>query len=159
GEGVILELDRARHVEEGPLVAEIVDRRDVELGAHAALARLRRAVADRGARARRSAPADGPRGVENALEQAGLAREIRPAQRHHTVRAAAWSASRDGLGFDVVHDSVLPFARRRRKKAPDDGSLPNSAGAKPCQRNRFTPMTASQCARRGEDAAWAAARA
>ncbi len=40
-EGVVLELDRARHVEEGPLVAEIVDRGDVDLGAHAALARLR----------------------------------------------------------------------------------------------------------------------
>src|SRR5262249_42280119 len=42
-------------------------------------------------------------------EQAGLAREIRPAQRHHAVRAAAWSASRDGLGFDVVHGQRPPF--------------------------------------------------
>ena len=92
-ERIVLELDRARHVEEGPLVAEIVDRRDVDLGAHAALARLERTVADGGARAGRAAPADGSRGVEKALEQAGLAREIRPAQRHHAMRAAAWSAA------------------------------------------------------------------
>ncbi len=110
-EGIVLELDRTRDVEEAPLVAEIVDRGDVDLGAHAALARLGGAVADRGACARRSAPADGPRGVEDALEQAGLARQIRPAQRHHAMRAAAWSASGDGLGFDVVHDNVLPSAR------------------------------------------------
>ena len=38
--GIVLELDRARNVEEGPLVAEIVDRGNVHLGAHAALARL-----------------------------------------------------------------------------------------------------------------------
>src|SRR5206468_1211183 len=113
GKRVMLELDRAGHVEEATLIAEIVDRGDIELGAHAALARLRGAVADRGACARRAAPADGPRGEKDALEQAGLAREVRPAQRHHTMRAAAWSASRDGLGFDVVHDHVLPFARAR----------------------------------------------
>jgi len=109
--GVVLEFDRAWNVEKSPLIAEVVDRGDVDLGAHAALARLGRTVADRGACARRPAPADGPRGVEDALEQAGLAREIRPAQRHHAVRAAAWSASRDGLGFDVVHDNVLLPAR------------------------------------------------
>jgi hypothetical protein len=109
--GIVLELDRARNVEEGPLVAEIIDRGDVDLGAHAALARFGGTVADRGTCARRAAPADGPRGVEDALEQTGLAREIRPAQRHHAMRAAAWSASSDGLGFDVGHDNVLLLAR------------------------------------------------
>ena len=137
--GIVLEFDRARDIEESPLVAEIVDRGDVDLGAHAALARFGGTVADRGACARRAAPADGPRGVEDALEQAGLAREIRPAQRHHAVRAAAWSASSDGLGFDVVHDNVLPSARSPAHESSGRWSLPNTSGAKPCPGNRFTP--------------------
>ena len=144
--GIVLEFDRARDIEEGPLVAEIVDRGDVDLGTHAALARLGGTVADRGACARRAAPADGPRGVEDALEQAGLAREIRPAQRHHAVRAAAWSASRDGLGFDVVHDNVLPSARSPAHESSGRWSLPNTSGAKPCPGNRFTPAWGSQSA-------------
>ena len=106
-EGVVLELDGARRVDEGPLVAQIVDGGDVELGAHRALARLDRAVAEGSARARRAAPADGSRGVEKTLEQAGLARKIRPAQRHHAMRAAACSAAGDGFRLEVCHDNVL----------------------------------------------------
>jgi hypothetical protein len=120
---VVLQLDRARRVDEGPLVAEIVDRGDVDLGTHAALSRLGRTVADGGARARRPAPADGPRGVEDALEQAGLAREIRPAQRHHAVRAAAWSASEHGSGLEVGHDNVLLL--RTRAHASSGRRLPD----------------------------------
>ena len=119
-EGIVLELDRARDVEEGPLVAEIVDGRDVDLGAHAALARFGGRVAYGGACAGRAAPADGSRGVENAFEQAGLARQIRPAQRHHAMRAAAWSAASDGLRLELGHDNVLLL--RKSVEAPD-GSL------------------------------------
>src|SRR4029077_6198154 len=144
GEGILLELDRTRDVKERPLVAEIVDRGDIDLGAHAALARLGSTVADRGACASRSAPADGPRGVENALEQAGLAPKKRPAPRHHAVRAAAWSASGDGLRFDVVHDNVLPSARWSAPESSGRWSLRISAGAKPCPGNRFTLAEGSQ---------------
>src|SRR5882757_9295930 len=143
-EGIMLELDRTRDVQKAPLVAEVVDRGDVDLGAHAALARLGSTVADGGACASRSAPADGPRGVENALEQAGLARKIRPAQRHHVMRAAAWSASGDGFGFDVVHDNVLPSARWSAPESSGRWSLRISAGAKPCLGNRFTLAGGSQ---------------
>ena len=129
GKGVVLELYRARRVEERPLVAEIIDGSDVQLGAHAALARLGRTVAYGGACARGPAPADGPRGVEEALEQGRLAREIRPAQRHHAMRAATWSAPSNGLGFDVVHDNVLPFcADGLRGEAPDVVVAPELSG-------------------------------
>jgi len=37
------------------------------------------------------------------------------------MRAAAWSASSDGLGFDVGHDNVLLLARCLARKAPDAG--------------------------------------
>ena len=117
-EGIVLELDRTGNVEEGPLIAEIVDRGDVDLGAHAPLARFGCGIADGGARARRTAPADGPRGVENALEQAGLARQVRPAQRHHAIRAATWPAAGDRFRFEIGHDNVLLL--RKSVEAPDE---------------------------------------
>ncbi len=48
---VMLKFDRPRHVEKGPPVAEVVHRRHIDLGAHAALACLERPVADGSARA------------------------------------------------------------------------------------------------------------
>src|SRR5262245_63690699 len=37
------------------------------------------------------------------------------------MRAAAWSASRDGLGFDVGHDNVLLLARSLAHKGSGRG--------------------------------------
>src|SRR6185312_6266443 len=123
------------------------DRGDVDLGAHAALARLGRAVADGGACARRAAPADGPRRKKEALEQAGLAREIRPAQRHHAVRAAAWSASEHCSGFEVGHDCVLllrhtgALMRRVRMKAPEDVSRTDGPALTQCRDGGAAPTS------------------
>ena len=77
---LVQQFDRARAIEDRPLVAEIGRVGDVELGRHLAGARLGGVIADRIAFAHAAAAAGRAAGEQHGFEQRRLARQIRANQ-------------------------------------------------------------------------------
>ena len=81
---VVDEFDRARSVEEGEPVAEVIDAGDIGLDAHGVAARLRARIADAGAFAHRALPRHAAAARQDPLEKAGFAALKRSDDRDQT---------------------------------------------------------------------------
>ena len=106
-----LEFDRAWAIEEGEAVAEKIDGGDVELDAHAVMARLRRGIAHRIAVGHRPLAGDGAGARQYGFEKCRFSAEI-GANQCDAAGAAGWLALR------VAHD-LLPCGYDAARKAPD----------------------------------------
>ena len=105
GLGLLRQLDGARAIEKGPLVAQIIRLCDADLRAHAACPRFRAAIADRVAVLDQALAIDRAGDVQHAFHQRRLAGKVGADE-----DGAAWRSSAVGgsVGEGVRHEGGLP---------------------------------------------------
>ena len=119
----VLEFDRAGRVDEGEAVAEEGGVGNVELDAHAVVARFRGSVSNRVPVRHLALARDGAGANEDGFEQGGLAGEIGPNQCDAAGAAAGWASG-------LPHGVLLKWLRRMDARRSAGRPAPEFPGAR-----------------------------